>query len=150
MSTWALASFKVNIERFHITYWRPPKYTLFEWVSQRTWNKTTDWGHRFSFCFSFWRRDGLPFYVVIQITRRPSRLAGQRQYLHFSVILRPWVLVRPWESNPGNRSADWANPAAVKTMKWRSCWCPKPFLLEWELGAEPFSYVTFFWPNKIA
>ena len=26
--------------------------------------------------------------------------AGQRMYLHFSVILRPWVLVRPRESNP--------------------------------------------------
>ena len=24
----------------------------------------------------------------------------QREYLHFSVILRPWVLVLPWESNP--------------------------------------------------
>ena len=35
----------------------------------------------------------------------PSRakvqpLAVQREYLHFSVILRPWVLVRPRESNP--------------------------------------------------
>ena len=27
-------------------------------------------------------------------------LSGQREYLHFSVILRPWVLVRPRESNP--------------------------------------------------
>ena len=27
-------------------------------------------------------------------------LAVQRKYLHFSVILRPWVLVRPRESNP--------------------------------------------------
>ena len=26
--------------------------------------------------------------------------AGQRKYLHFSVILRPWVLVRPREWNP--------------------------------------------------
>ena len=26
-------------------------------------------------------------------------LAVQREYLHFSVILRPWVLVWPWESN---------------------------------------------------
>ena len=26
--------------------------------------------------------------------------AGQREYLHFPVILRPWVLVRPRESNP--------------------------------------------------
>ena len=28
-----------------------------------------------------------------------SPLAVQRKYLHFSVILRPWVMVRPWESN---------------------------------------------------
>ena len=27
-------------------------------------------------------------------------LAGQRRYLHFSVILRPWVLFRPRESSP--------------------------------------------------
>ena len=39
----------------------------------------------------------------------------QREYLHFSVILRPWVLVRPQESNPrppalqSTRSTDWAN-----------------------------------------
>ena len=26
--------------------------------------------------------------------------AGQRQYLYFAVILRPWALVRPRESNP--------------------------------------------------
>ena len=26
--------------------------------------------------------------------------AGQRKHLHFSVILRPWVMVRPRESNP--------------------------------------------------
>ena len=29
-----------------------------------------------------------------------SPLAVQRKYLHFSVILRPWVMVRPRESNP--------------------------------------------------
>ena len=45
--------------------------------------------------------------------------AVQREYLHFSVILRPWVLVRRQESNPrppalqSTRSTDWANTAAV-------------------------------------
>ena len=29
-----------------------------------------------------------------------SPLAVQRKYLHFSVILRPWVMVRPRELNP--------------------------------------------------
>ena len=29
-----------------------------------------------------------------------SPLAVQRKYLHFSVILRPWVMVRPRDSNP--------------------------------------------------
>ena len=29
-----------------------------------------------------------------------SPLAVQRKYLHFSVILRPWVMVQPRESNP--------------------------------------------------
>ena len=41
---------------------------------------------------------GPPFYVVIRAKVQP--LAVQRYYLHFSVILRRWVLVRPWESNP--------------------------------------------------
>ena len=44
-----------------------------------------------------------------------SPLALQREWLHFSVILRPWVLVRLRESNPrppallSTRSTDWAN-----------------------------------------
>ena len=38
------------------------------------------------------------FYVVIRAARR-SALAVQREYLHFSVILRPWVIVRPRETN---------------------------------------------------
>ena len=41
---------------------------------------------------------GPPFYVVIRAARR-SALAVQREYLHFSVILRPWVIVRPRETN---------------------------------------------------
>ena len=42
-------------------------------------------------------------------------LAMQREYLNFAVIVRPWVLVRPRESDPRPpRSVDsWANPAAV-------------------------------------
>ena len=40
---------------------------------------------------------GPPFYVVIRAARR-SALAVQREYLHFSVILRPWVIVRPRET----------------------------------------------------
>ena len=37
---------------------------------------------------------GHPSHVKVQ------PLAGQRKYLHFSVILRPRVLVQPRESNP--------------------------------------------------
>ena len=43
---------------------------------------------------------GPPFYVVIRATRRPRRLQYKGRYLHFSDILRPWVLVRPRKSNP--------------------------------------------------
>ena len=49
-----------------------------------------------------------------------SPLALQREWLHFSVILRPWVLVRPRESNPrppalqSTRSTDWANTATFR------------------------------------
>ena len=39
---------------------------------------------------------GSPFYVVIRATRRSIYpFAGQRKYLHFLVILRPRVFVRP-------------------------------------------------------
>ena len=44
--------------------------------------------------------------------------AGQRRYLHFSVILRPWVLFRPRESSlwpPALQLSalpDWGNPAS--------------------------------------
>ena len=41
---------------------------------------------------------GPPFYEVIRAKVQP--LAVQRYYLHFSVILRRWVLVRRRESNP--------------------------------------------------
>ena len=35
-------------------------------------------------------------------------LAVQREYLHFSVILRPWVLVRPRELNPRPPALLWS------------------------------------------
>ena len=43
---------------------------------------------------------GPPFYVVIRATCEGLGICRARQYLYFSVILRPWVLVRPQESNP--------------------------------------------------
>ena len=46
------------------------------------------------------RLTGPPFYVVSRATRRSSRFLGRRQYLHFSVTLRPWLLVQPRESYP--------------------------------------------------
>ena len=43
-----------------------------------------------------------------------------------------------------------ANPASVKTMKWRSCSLDVPNHSCWsKLGAEPFSYVTFFGPIRL-
>ena len=48
--------------------------------------------------------------------------AGQRKYLHFSVVLRPWVLgPAPGIESATFRSAvtlstDWVNPAAVLTL----------------------------------
>ena len=52
-------------------------------------------------------------------TSHTKLFAGQRQYLHFLVILRPQVLVWSQESNlqpPTLQSStltDWANPAVV-------------------------------------
>ena len=45
------------------------------------------------------------FYGTAILRGHPSHakvylFAGQREYLHFSVILRPCVLIRPRESNP--------------------------------------------------
>ena len=64
---------------------------------------------------------GPPFYVVIQATGRSTHLQGkQRQYLHFSVSLRPGLSIglalgiEPVTSRSTvKRSTDWANPAAV-------------------------------------
>ena len=49
------------------------------------------------FYVSYWRRDRY-------FTRPSEPFAGQRQYLHFSVILRPWVLVVSRKSNPQPRA----------------------------------------------
>ena len=43
---------------------------------------------------------GPPFYVVIRATRRSSRLQGKGSTFISQLFLRPWVLVRPRESNP--------------------------------------------------
>ena len=43
---------------------------------------------------------GPPFYVVIQATRRSSRLQGKGSTFISQLFLRPWLLVRPRESNP--------------------------------------------------
>ena len=50
--------------------------------------------------------------------------AGQREYYHFSVILRPWVLVRPRESNP--------QPPALQSSA-----LPTELILPWFLSSIP-------------
>ena len=75
--------------------------------------------------------DGTAILRGLLIHAKVSPLAVQRYYLHFSVILRPWVLIRPRESNPRppalqsslyrlsnpvavTKGVQAANPAAVK------------------------------------
>ena len=66
----------------------------------------SSWRRNRHFPWSSEPREGLP-------------VCSAREYLHFSVILRPWVLVRRQESNPrppalqSTRSTAWANTAAV-------------------------------------
>ena len=43
---------------------------------------------------------GPPFYVVIRATRSSSRHQGKGRTFISQLFLRPWVLVRPRESNP--------------------------------------------------
>ena len=67
----------------------------------------SSWRRDRHFTWSSEPREGLPV------------CSAKGVYIHFSVILRPWVLVRRQESNPrppalqSIRSTDWANTAAV-------------------------------------
>ena len=60
--------------------------------------------------------------MVIRATRRAGCLKWKKQYLHFSAIWRPWVLVRPgvnWTRDlplTVKRSTDWTNPAAIEVQ----------------------------------
>ena len=51
------------------------------------WHESTNWGHHFY--FANWKGTAI-------LRCHPSHA----EYPHFSVILRPWVLFRPRESNP--------------------------------------------------
>ena len=57
------------------------------------------WGHYFY--VSYWRR-GRHFTLSSEPRECLTACSTkrQREYVHFSVILRPWVLVQPRESNP--------------------------------------------------
>ena len=92
-----------------------------------------------------------------------SPLAVQRKYLHFSVILRPWVLVQPRESNPRPPAlqssalltelilprllsscqlvpADWANPACRL----------KNLAVTWSMASERvMSCLLFWWKSSL-
>ena len=58
---------------------------------------------------------GAPFYQFIRATRRFSLAAcSAREYLHFSVILRPWAIEPATSPSTFKRATNWANPAAVK------------------------------------
>ena len=97
---------------------------------QCIWHEITDWGH--------YILRGHPSHAKVE------PLALQRKYLHFSVILRPWVLVRPRESNPrppalqSTRSTDWANTAAVK---WKLTHLKKAVLNVCNTQQQHFWYV---------
>jgi len=64
----------------------------FMWVSMYL-ARITNWWHYF---VSFPTGDGTAILHGHQSHAKFQPLAVQREYLHFSVILRPWVLVRLW------------------------------------------------------
>ena len=48
--------------------------------------------------------------------------AGQRRYLHFSVILRPWVLFRPRESSPWPLTLQLISSLPTEVILRKCCW----------------------------
>ena len=89
------------------------------------------WGHYFY--VSYWRRDR---HFTLSSEPHEGLTAcstkRQREYLHFSVILRPWVLVQPRESNPRPPAQHLsALPIATELTLLRSrFWCFRLFPLE--------------------
>ena len=89
-----------------ISFSRPPYITippLFSkknalHLSVKAFSTKVNWGHHFY--ISCWRRDCHFTWSSEPLEAQVCPLAVQSEYLHFSVILRPRVLVRPRESNP--------------------------------------------------
>ena len=87
--------------------------------------------------FTFPTGDGMAFYVVVRAMRRSSCFSGQSPYLHFSVILRPRVLVRPLESN--TRPTALQSSALLTELIWRQSYgirvtrtaCGGPIFSQW-------------------
>ena len=74
-------------------------------------------------------RRGLRFFVIIRVNWKDSVTICRCHYkgsTFFSVILRPWVLVRPGLEPATSHSADrrtpWANQAAVANYCALTCW----------------------------
>ena len=88
---------------------------------------------------------GPPFYVVIRATRRSSRLQGKGSTFISQLFLRPWVLVRPRESNPRPPALQssalptelilprLANPTAGGKRSRKSCFPARVGCLAWKL-----------------
>ena len=60
--------------------------------------ESANWGHFFYVSKRLLLETGPPFYVVIWASRKSSCLLCEGSTHHCSVILRPWVMVRPRES----------------------------------------------------
>ena len=73
------------------------KKTPFIWVSMYIQHESTNWGHNLN--VSYWRRNR-HFTWSSEPREGLAVYRAKRQCLHFSDILRSWVLVRPHESSP--------------------------------------------------
>ena len=88
---------------------------------------------------------GPPFYVVIRATRGSSRHQGKGRTFISQLFLRPWVLVRPRESNPWPPALQssalptelilprLANPTAGGKRSRKSCFPARVGCLAWKL-----------------
>ena len=129
-------------ERFHTmlcpAYWRLPKKIHFIWVkvSQCISNKTTDWGHRLFLLLlletgrtAILRSHPCKSLESLSVCRAKAIPSFLSYFKTLSIGQTPGI--EPATSRSAvKRSTDCANPAAITTVKWRPCWCPKPFLLE--------------------
>ena len=104
-------------------------------------HESINWVHYFY--VSYWRRDR---HFTLSSEPREGLTAcstnWQREYLHFSVILRPWVLVQPRELNPRPPAQHLSALPTELTLLRSRFWCFRLFPFE-----EFFMHASSAWDD---